>query len=273
MLGFKIGEVTMERKTLAKNEGTEVLDNVKSENRFGSVEVINIVGTPVTAEVGAQNQRSMEQDEASVETVDFVVDHQEGQGETLDKQGSNAIIDLTESHDMEEARKKLTATSEIRLKNSQGKVASKDADSATQETVDIVNDRPADPRFWFCDGCRRRRRRNHPCHKCTKLCDVCLQFKRRKSFHRLSGEEGISFCNSCRKETREEIEAESQERVNRKEVQVRRSLRRSALESTAEGFYTSRNIVPAIYTGMQCGICNFEVTDLVMDAAPEMVCF
>ena len=112
-----------------------------------------------------------------------------------------------------------------------------------------------------------------PCHKCTKLCDVCLQFKRRKSFHRLSGEEGISFCNSCRKETREEIEAESQERVNRKEVQVRRSLRRSSLESTAEGFYTSRDIVPAIYTGMQCGICNFEVTDLIMDAAPEMVCF
>ena len=97
MLGFEVGEVIMERKMLAENDGTEVEDNVKSEIGFDNEEVINIVGTPVTAEVGAQNQRSMEQDEASVETVDFVVDCREGQRETLDKQGSNAIIDLTET--------------------------------------------------------------------------------------------------------------------------------------------------------------------------------
>ena len=178
---------------------------------------------------GAQSRNPVEQDEASVETVDFGVVDQEGQGGISNK---HAIIDLTGDHGMEEAQKELVVTSGVRVNNCQGKVSGKDGNDVFKE----VNERPADPRYKFCDSCMRRRR-EIPCYKCYKFCDVCLQFKRKKWFHRLRRDEGIiRVCDSCRKKTREEIEAEPQ--TQGLEVPVRRSLRKSAQKSTAEGFYT-----------------------------------
>jgi len=203
---------------------------------------------------GAQGQSQVEQDEASVETVEFAVVDQEDHGRMLDNQGSHAIIDLTENHSMEETKKELAVISGVRVNNYQGKVSGIDGNDVLQ----AVKEKPADPRYKFCERCMRRKKIPH--HKCYMLCDACQQYKGKKCFHWVRGDEGIRVCDSCRRKARREIEAEPQ--TQGLEVQVRRSLRKSTQKSTADVELRGKavNAVEEMPTQvprhMHCSVCE-----------------
>ena len=150
-------------------EPTGKADNVTSvEDEFGDVEVVNIRGSDRAVE----DQRDVEQGEASVDDVDSVVLDQAEQGKISDEQdNSKAIIDLT----MEEAT---------------GQVASKSANGV--QKYGLVNDRPKSIYYTkFCDSCKEWRREGFSCHKCYKRCNVCNQAVSKKNFKRENGDEGM----------------------------------------------------------------------------------
>ena len=113
-------------------------------------------------------------------------------------------------------------------------MASKSANSV--QKYRLVNERPKSICYTkFCDSCKEWRREGVSCHKCYRRCDVCNRAVSKKNFNRKNRGGGMGICDPCRGDIEGQIQ---DEREIREGVQVRRSLRKSVQESTAEGFYS-----------------------------------